>query len=214
MKKLFYLIFSIVLAISISACSSTNGYLPAEGATWGDLCQHFEPEWYDSLPDEVKSQYDVLLLGEIPPKEGEEGNEDTGNESAAINSDSTENGYSVYVDDNGILTLPNSDLPEDITTLMMGLREEKGAIDYKVSAFCNKEKAEVYMIVAVMNTETREYIGIQPKSSTIENMYQIEGTFTKLENEKDYTVEVIAWVTAPGYQSNGALYAKENLVTQ
>ena len=165
------LLLAAVLVLALGGCGNGKGYLPSQNATWGELCRHFQSEWFDSLPDEVQAEYDQLLLNEIPPKREDSENPETGREEAAIRSEGAE-GYSVYVVDEGAMTLPQSEVPEGIITLMMGLRAEKEAVGYRVSTFCDQEGAQVFLMVALMDAQTGEYLAVQPYSSAIDRMYQ------------------------------------------
>ncbi len=203
----------LVLVLALGGCGNGKGYLPSQNATWGELCRHFQSEWFDSLPEEVQAEYDQLLLNEIPPKREDSENPETGREEAAIRSEGAE-GYSVYVVDEGAMTLPQSKVPEGIITLMMGLRAEKEAVGYRVSTFCDQEGAQVFLMVALMDAQTGEYLAVQPYSSAIDRMYQTEEAFAKLKSKTDYTVKAIAWVTASGSVNNGALYAESSITTE
>ena len=207
------LLLAVVLVLALGGCGNGKGYLPSQKATWGELCRHFQPEWFDSLPDEVQAEYDRLLLNEIPPKQEDSENPKTGREESAIRSEGAE-GYSVYVVDEGAMTLPQSEVPEGITTLMMGLRAEEETVSYRVSTFCDQEGAQVFLMVALMDAQTGEYLAVQPYSGAIDRMYQAEEAFAKLNSKTDYTVKVIAWVTASGSVNNGALYAESSITTE
>ena len=48
------LLLAAVLVLALGGCGNGKGYLPSQNATWGELCRHFQPEWFDSLPEEVQ----------------------------------------------------------------------------------------------------------------------------------------------------------------
>ena len=72
------LLLVAVLVLSLGGCGNGKGYLPSQNATGGELCRHFQSEWFDSLPEEVQAEYDQLLLNEIPPKREDSENPETG----------------------------------------------------------------------------------------------------------------------------------------
>ena len=45
---------ALKLVLALGGCGNGKGYLPSQNATWGELCRHFQSEWFDSLPDEVQ----------------------------------------------------------------------------------------------------------------------------------------------------------------
>ena len=183
---------ALLCAVFLMSCVHLDVWAESfndENATWGELCRHFQSEWFDSLPDEVQAEYDQLLLNEIPPKREDSENPETGREEAAIRSEGAE-GYSVYVVDEGAMTLPQSKVPEGIITLMMGLRAEKEAVGYRVSTFCDQEGAQVFLMVALMDAQTGEYLAVQPYSSAIDRMYQTEEAFAMKKNVLPYLPQI------------------------
>ena len=62
------LLLAAVLVLALGGCGNGKGYLPSQNATWGELCRHFQPEWFDSLPNEVQEEYDQILLKEALTK--------------------------------------------------------------------------------------------------------------------------------------------------
>ena len=64
------LLLAAVLVLALGGCKK-QAEAPSADATWGELCRHFQPEWFDSLPNEVQEEYDQILLKEAPHKDTE-----------------------------------------------------------------------------------------------------------------------------------------------
>lgn len=68
--KMMSLILTVLTVMSLSLPTFAAGahakpkaepLTPTEDTTWGDICRHFNPEWFQTLPVEVQKQYDELL---------------------------------------------------------------------------------------------------------------------------------------------------------
>lgn len=146
----FICVFLIsTLAFLLSACNVSNGYKPTADATWGDLCNQFEPKWYASLSDEVRTQLDKLLLSE-----NHASNNDDSSISATVPvykeiKHTNDAGYTVFGQDNGDCTSEeNISNPVGISLM---INEQDKSIDYISSVYSSisKSSTDITVIIAL-----------------------------------------------------------------
>ena len=72
-SKFLSLTIGVVMLVSLSVAAyadkpAAEPYTPTAETTLGDICRHFEPEWFASLPADIQSQYDETLLNDVSGK--------------------------------------------------------------------------------------------------------------------------------------------------
>ena len=212
----FICVFLIsTLAFLLSACNVSNGYKPTADATWGDLCNQFEPKWYASLSDEVRTQLDNLLLSE-----NHASNNDDSSISATVPvykeiKHTNDAGYTVFGQDNGDCTSEeNISNPVGISLM---INEQDKSIDYISSVYSSisKSSTDIAVIIALSDTKSREYLAIDADIVSITN--DIDGIvdgFKNLKHNHKYTVQAIAIIEPPeGYSSSCPLYVEKAVTT-
>ena len=69
-SKFLSLTIGVIMLVSLSVAAyadkpAAEPYTPTAETTLGDICRHFEPEWFASLPADIQSQYDETLLNDV-----------------------------------------------------------------------------------------------------------------------------------------------------
>lgn len=194
MKKKISKFLSLALAaimsmsLSVSAFAAepvVEPYTPTEETTLGDVCRHFEPEWFASLPDEIQAQYDETLLKEAGAAE------------ASIN---PENGERATV---GWAT---------VSANATGAVE---AISYTAGLAVTIECPALVLTAVIYDDETGDLIDSTSSYETDEYNTLITDTCRNLEPNHRYRLEAIGLVTPPaGCTINGALHDSDTATTR
>lgn len=213
LQKIAAVSLSVLMLVSLNSCGTNKGYAPAKGATWADLCRYFESEWFEALPADVQTQYDNLLLGQSPKKYQDSENEETN--SAAIKTEDGEQEYSVFSSDDGIIYASGNQSVEDIPMMMLEVNPEKGAVNYRLSLFCEMQNFETATVLAVRDKTTGEYLAIKAYRSPIDRLYQVADSVQNLKSNHEYLVEAIAIIIpTEGHGVNDVLYCTESITVK
>ena len=214
-KKLAIVMACALVTLGLSACSkdAASGYLPDEGATWGDLCREMDKSWFESQPDEVQATFDALTLGEVPPKEVDEEVHTIHASTPVIAVEQDEQKNIIFVNDYGWLTA--EELEREMVELGLLLDEQEGRVDYQALVACEELAPQAAVVVALSDAETGEYLAVKTLDTSIEQMEQLDGSFDGLTSGHEYQVQAISLLTPPdGYTSDGALYAAESVTAK
>lgn len=213
LQKIAAVSLSILMLVSLSSCGTNKGYSPVEGATWADLCRHFESERFEALSSDVQTQYNNLLLGQSPKKYKDSENEETN--SAAIKTEDGKQEYSVYSSDDGVIYASSDQRVEDIPMMMLEMNPEKGAVNYRLSLFCEMQNFEAATVLAVRDKTTGEYSAVKVYHSPIDRLYQVADSVQNLKSNHEYLVEAIAIIIpTEGHCVNDVLYCTESITVK
>ena len=200
----------------LTGCQSSKTFSPSADSTWGQLCKQLQPEWYDSLPDEVSAQLDSLLLSEDHSSASEDPNPSSVTPVYKEVEQSKDAGYTILGQDNGEC------IAEDKTVRPTGmsllLNEQDRAVDYILSAYTSieEEPTQVSIIIAISDAKTGAYLAAA--ADTIPITDDIDGvveSFQNLKHDHKYTVQALVILTPPqGYQSSGPLYVEKEVTTK
>lgn len=213
--KLAIVMVCALVILGLSACSkdTASGYLPDEGASWGDLCREMDKSWFESQPDEVQAKFDALALGEVPPKEVDEEVHTIHASTPVIAVEQDEPKDIICASDYGWLTGEESE--REMVELGLLLDEQEGGIDYQALVVCEELTPQAAVVVALSDAETGEYLAVKTLDTSIEQMEQLDGSFDGLTSGHEYQVQAISLLTSPdGYTSDGALYAAESVTAE
>ncbi len=207
------LLLAAVLVLALGGCGNGKGYLPSQNATWGELCRHFQSEWFDSLPDEVQAEYDSVILGEEPIKK----NRETVSASTPVISEKEPRNLDAkYYSDSEILSNPNQpDEEYSMVDLGVEISKQEKAVDYSVSVMLiGHGAAEADTAFAIYDPEAQEYLDVCVGQAVDEKGWLREDSFTGLKRNHKYVIQAITAVqTEEGYREISPLYVEAEVTT-
>lgn len=219
------LLCTAILAFSLSGCGTEKTYKPSADASWGDLCRHFEPKWFDSLPEQLQNQYDELVLGEVPEKEKLDDMEIVSSMGTIYKeSEGDDAGYSVFGNDESYF-YDSEDMSGIAGRVLnfIAVNEQDKSLDY-IASVCGihlENQVQMSAVIALSDPKTGEYLEIktvpvQDNWGTGENeQWQGEGKFENVKHGSDYKIEMLAVVEPPqGLESTGALYIAKDVAAE
>lgn len=215
------LLLAVVLVLALGGCGNGKGYLPSQKATWGELCRHFQPEWFDSLPNEVQEEYDQILLKEAPHK-------DTENNEARLVAvtevkkitDGQEKQKEYPVLALNSCRLYDTKNTESVGTvdlaLMLLMQDNKMDFSSSVAVVSDEQPCKLTMVVALSDAGTGKYLAAQAGNfSVLNDVDGIVDSFEKLESGHDYTVQAIVVDQSENYDlADQALYLTKTVTTK
>lgn len=214
------LLLAAVLVLALGGCKK-QAEAPSADATWGELCRHFQPEWFDSLPNEVQEEYDQILLKEAPHK-------DTENNEArlvAVTEVKKITDGQEKQKEHPVLALNSCRLYDTKNTesvgtvdlaLMLLMQENKMDFSSSVAVVSDEQPCKLTMVVALSDAATGKYLAAQAGSfSVLNDVDGIVDSFEKLESGHDYTVQAIVVDQSENYDlADQALYLTKTVTTK
>lgn len=212
------------------------GFSASSDSTWGDLYRFFEPETFESLPEEIQMFYDSTILERVDSnttfdavKEDNSLLEDTksisklhetvdfDDDMTIVSSDGylySENGEVTGVDENKRLSSKGVISIEGLLNLTMGVSSSTDEIEYTTVMSSTKKCPEVIVSMSLYDTVSKKYVGFDEGKEKNAYICTLDDSFTGLVSGRKYRVEAMGLVSPPdGYYAT-PLYLDYNKSTK
>lgn len=205
----------------LTGCQGSEGFKPSADGTWGELCRQFQPEWFESIPQEMQEEWEGLPLQQTPPGDHNEEFMEYTEVLPLIELTEEEKetkGYPLLAKDS--CTLYEKQGPDELGfgELALTLAVKKTEVDFEanLSSVLNDDSmVEFAMVVTISDESNGKYFAAQMDSFSMSTgTNSIEGTFDQLESDHLYEVQVIVLAkTESGSLTSEPFYVTKTLKT-